>query len=326
MLADLDHPHIVAVLDVIDDGDGVAIAMPLARGGSLRRLLDERQTLSAGQVVAVVAPVADALASAHRRGLVHGDVKPENVLFTSDGEPLLSDFGAARHLATPVVAGSDVMAPRPISIPSCSTAPRRARSNDLYSLAVVCYEALTGAPPHGGSTEEILLAADRSDHPRLSDMSSIPGPLADLVERAISRHAPRPAARDAGVRSGTAGVGRSSVGGAARPASIGPGAPVPVRAGDRRIREAGRHGTQAVRTPTATPDRHRPASGPPADRRRVVALGTVALALAGASGCVMVITDASKPRRASSHDPQRVVSHVSEARSAEPAPSGSVST
>ena len=98
VLTELDHPHIVRVFEVVHDGDGVALAMQFAAGGSLDDLLAERGRLSPGQVVAVAAPVADALASAHRRGVLHGDVKPANVLFTTDGEPLLGDFGVARTL------------------------------------------------------------------------------------------------------------------------------------------------------------------------------------------------------------------------------------
>ena len=121
VLTELDHPHVVRVLEVLHDGDGVAIAMQYAPGGSLADLLAERGRLGPGQVVAVAAPVADALASAHRRGVLHGDVKPANILFTSDGEPLLGDFGVARTLG---LVTSDQVAARPsTSRPSCSTAP-----------------------------------------------------------------------------------------------------------------------------------------------------------------------------------------------------------
>src|SRR5512132_1389124 len=76
VLTELDHPHVVRVLEVVADGDGVALAMQFAPGGSLADLLAERARLAPGEVVAVAAPVADALASAHRRGVLHGDVKP----------------------------------------------------------------------------------------------------------------------------------------------------------------------------------------------------------------------------------------------------------
>src|SRR5262245_27349038 len=72
VLAGLDHPHLVRVLEVVDDGDGIALALQLAPGGSLDRLLDQRGPLTAGEVVAVAAPLADAMASAHRRQVIHG--------------------------------------------------------------------------------------------------------------------------------------------------------------------------------------------------------------------------------------------------------------
>lgn len=107
ILADLDHPHIVRVLDVLPDRTDVAIVMSYARGGSLHDLLAERGRLSPGETIAVLARVADALGSAHRRGVLHGDVKPANILFTTDGEPLLGDFGVAQHL-TPEAAGLEI--------------------------------------------------------------------------------------------------------------------------------------------------------------------------------------------------------------------------
>src|SRR5438128_1237703 len=92
-LVALDHPHVVRVLEVLEHDEGVVVVMQYAPGGSLAELLSARRRLDAGETVAVAAPLADALASAHRHGIVHGDVKPSNILFTSDGEPLLADFG-----------------------------------------------------------------------------------------------------------------------------------------------------------------------------------------------------------------------------------------
>ena len=149
ILAELDHPHIVRVLEVVQDGDGVALAMQFAPGGSLADLLAERGRLTPGQVVAVAAPIADALASAHRRGVLHGDVKPANVLFTSDGEPLLTDFGVARTLdqvtSDHISGTAEYLAPELLD-----GAPPDVRA-DIYSLGVACYEALTGRPPYTGA-------------------------------------------------------------------------------------------------------------------------------------------------------------------------------
>lgn len=186
LLAGLDHPHIVRVLEVLHDGDGIALAMQFAPGGSLDDLLAERGRLAAGQVVAVAAPVADALASAHRRGIVHGDVKPANVLFTSDGEPLLSDFGVARTLggvtSDQVSGTAEYLAPELLE--GAHPDPRA----DVYSLGVVCYLALAGQPPYAGPVPlAVVRAADTGQHLRLESLTHVPEPLAEVVERAMDR-------------------------------------------------------------------------------------------------------------------------------------------
>jgi tRNA A-37 threonylcarbamoyl transferase component Bud32 len=186
LLTELDHPHIVRVLEVLEDGDGIALAMQFAPGGSLDDLLAERARLRPGQVVAVAAPVADALASAHRRGILHGDVKPANVLFTSDGEPLLSDFGVARTLggrtSDEVSGTAEYVAPELLD--GAHPDPRA----DVYSLGVVCYQALAGQPPYTGPVPlAVVRAADSGRHLRLESLTHVPEPLADVVERAMDR-------------------------------------------------------------------------------------------------------------------------------------------
>jgi Protein kinase domain len=186
LLTELDHPHVVRVLEVLHDGDGVALAMQLATGGSLSGLLVERGRLAPGEVVAVAAPVADALASAHRRGVLHGDVKPANVLFTSDGEPLLSDFGVARTLGATT---SDHVSGTPEYVaPELLDGARPDPRADVYALGIVCYEALAGQPPYRGPTPiAVVRAADTGHHPRLESLAPAPEALAAAVERAIDR-------------------------------------------------------------------------------------------------------------------------------------------
>jgi hypothetical protein len=156
VLAELDNLHIVRILGVIDDEHDPSIVMQFAAGGSLADLLAERGRLAPGEVVAVAVPVAEALASAHARGLVHGDVKPANILFTSDGQPLLADFGMAEYVA-----------------PGSSASPVA----DVHALGVVCYRALTGANAGDG---------------RRTEAAGVPRALAAVVDRAL---APDPAGR-----------------------------------------------------------------------------------------------------------------------------------
>jgi hypothetical protein len=265
VLTELDHPHIVRVLEVIHDGDGVALAMQFAPGGSLDDLLAERGRLPAGQVVAVAAPVADALASAHRRGVLHGDVKPANVLFTSDGEALLTDFGVARtlgRLTSDQISGTaEYLAPELLD--GGHPDPR----TDVYSLAVVCYQALAGRPPYTGTVPlAVARAADAGRHERLEQLSGVPEPLARVVEQAMDRHPDR--------RFGTSDEFARALRAA-------------VPAGEIRVPEPaagpgqGTHGAGTGLTRTFGPRPPRPEAPQRRSRRRLPLVAVVGVAAAG---------------------------------------------
>ncbi len=291
VLADLDHPHIVRVFDVLDDGDDVAIVMPLARGGSLRDLLAERGRLAPGQVVAVLAPVAAALGSAHRRGVLHGDVKPANILFTSDGEPLLSDFGVARSLATASPGSTGEVAGTAAYLdPELLATGRHEPRNDIYGVGVVAYFALSGRLPFtGAAPDDIVVAADLGSHPSLLEDRSVPAPLAEVVESAMARFPDeRPATGEELAQALRAAVEPASVvlPGTALSAVVEDDA-APAAADDGHEGDAGdgdegderRHGTRLFGPRPPRPGREEPEP----DRRVAVVsvLVVVALALAG---------------------------------------------
>ncbi len=265
VLTELDHPHIVRVFEVVHDGDGVALAMQFAAGGSLADLLVERGRLSPGQVVAVAAPVADALASAHRRGVLHGDVKPANILFTTDGEPLLSDFGVARTLgqltSDQATGTAEYLAPELLD-----GSPPDPRA-DVYSLGIVCYQALAGVPPYRGpSPLAVVRAADLGAHDRLDTIPGVPGPLAVVVEQAIDR--------DPGRRFGTADAfARALRGAVPADAPSLPGPAVGHAPPDDDVVSSA--------TRTFGPRPPRPEVAPPKRRTRVMATAVVGLVAAG---------------------------------------------
>ncbi|KOV94233.1 serine/threonine-protein kinase [Streptomyces sp. NRRL B-3648] len=158
-LLGLEHPHIVTVRDMVVDGNDLALVMDLVRGTDLRTRLERERRLAPEAAVAIVADVADALAAAHAAGVVHRDVKPENVLLDMQGPlgpggahpALLTDFGVAKLIdsprrtrATKIIGTPDYLAPEIVE----GLPPRAAV--DIYALATVLYELLAGFTPFGG--------------------------------------------------------------------------------------------------------------------------------------------------------------------------------
>ena len=144
LLGGLDTPYVVRLRTVIGSGADAVLVLDHADGGSLAALLARRGVLDAGEVVTIAGPLAQALAAAHARGLVHGDVTPSNVLFTGDGMPLLSDLGLAR-VAGERLASVDRTAE--YVDPAVASGGEPDGAADVWALAAVCHHMLAGAPP-----------------------------------------------------------------------------------------------------------------------------------------------------------------------------------
>lgn len=186
----LSHPSILRLLEVVEDGDGLALVVPFASGGTLAaRIAAADPGLTPAMVADLGARLGGALAAAHDAGLVHRDIKPTNVLFDAEGQPLLADFGTARLLGEGRIAAAgtaEYLDPEVLSGPP-------GVASDVYGLGATLYEALAGVPPYAGSTPEATLrAADRGLHAPLGELVGAPPVLVDAVERAIARD---PAAR-----------------------------------------------------------------------------------------------------------------------------------
>ncbi|WP_434590329.1 serine/threonine-protein kinase [Streptomyces sp. A5-4] len=158
-LLGLDHPRVVSVRDLVVDGNDLALVMDLVRGTDLRTRLDRERRMAPEAAVAIAADVADGLAAAHAAGVVHRDVKPENILLDMEGPlgpggahpALLTDFGVAKLIDTPrrtratkIIGTPDYLAPEIVE----GLPPRAAV--DIYALATVLYELLAGFTPFGG--------------------------------------------------------------------------------------------------------------------------------------------------------------------------------
>lgn len=160
-VAALNHPGIVQVYDWGEEDDGPFLVLEYLAGGSLRDLLDAGFRLGPAQAARVGAGAARALAYAHRRGFVHRDIKPENLLFDAEGEVHIADFGLARALAEAAwtePSGAVLGTARYASPEQAEGLALDGRS-DVYSLALVLYEAVTGKVPFGADTTVATLMA-----------------------------------------------------------------------------------------------------------------------------------------------------------------------
>lgn len=152
--ASLAHPNVLAVYDWGEDGRGPFLVLEFLGGGSLRDLLDDDRRLSVAQALSVGAQAAEGLAFAHARGFVHRDVKPANLLFGEEGRLRVADFGLARALAEAAYtepAGAMVGTARYAAPEQAQGRPVDGRA-DVYSLALVLYEAVTGVVPFASDT------------------------------------------------------------------------------------------------------------------------------------------------------------------------------
>ena len=190
--ARLSNPHVVAVTDQGQDGDVIFLVMELIDGQTLRELLREAGRLDARQALEIMLPILDALAAAHRAGLVHRDVKPENVLVAVDGSVKVGDFGLARAVdASPLTATAGLLlgtvaylAPEQVAR---GVADARA---DVYACGVVLFELLTGHPPFQG-TSALQVA-----YQHLNENVPAPSSLVEGIPPAVDRLVAAATARD----------------------------------------------------------------------------------------------------------------------------------
>jgi serine/threonine protein kinase len=191
--AQLSHPHIVPIYDV-GSRDGIAyFVMGLIKGGNLAALLAREPRQPTGQVRRILAEVADALAYAHLHGVVHRDIKPDNILLDPDsGRAVVTDFGIARAVEAGTrltLTGIAVGTPTYMS-PEQATGEREMDGrSDIYSLGVVGYQMLTGRVPFSAGTSMALFFKHLTEAPRpIAELCpDAPRTLRTVVERALMK-------------------------------------------------------------------------------------------------------------------------------------------
>jgi serine/threonine-protein kinase len=190
----LSHPNVVTIYDIGHAGDVVYMAMEYIEGTELRDLL-LRGRLDAVAAVDLAAQVAEGLAYAHARGVVHRDVKPANIMVPRDGPAKIMDFGIARMRASEVKTQTGMLlgSPKYMS-PEQLLGGAVDQRSDIFALGVVLYEALTGAPPFSGSDiTQIMYQIVNAVPPPPSAVNSRVPPMLDLiVAKALAKE---PAAR-----------------------------------------------------------------------------------------------------------------------------------
>jgi eukaryotic-like serine/threonine-protein kinase len=196
--ARLQHPHIVPLLTAGDAGGLPYFTMPLVKGDSLRVRLETRGELPLNDAVRLLREIATALAHAHDHGIVHRDIKPDNILL-SGGSAMVTDFGVAKALSasshveehTGRSMGVAMGTPAYMAPEQATADPNVDHRADIYTFGVLAYELLTGQPPFVGHTRRGLLAAHVTELPEpiIGRRSTIPPMLAALVMRCLEKRA-----------------------------------------------------------------------------------------------------------------------------------------
>lgn len=205
VLTRLRHPHVVAVRDLVVEGERLAIVMDLVEGGSLRDALDERGTLPPAEAVALTAAVLDALAAAHAVGTVHRDIKPDNVLLAREAgadedDPgaavRVVDFGIARVIderrrsTTAIIGTPEYMSPELVTLGEAGP------PSDVYATGILLYELLSGRTPFAGPGTDFTVAYRHvsAEAPRLD----VPDDVWRVLHRLLGKApAERPSAAEA---------------------------------------------------------------------------------------------------------------------------------
>jgi len=179
VLSDLDDPNVVRLYEYVESSAGAAIVMELVKGVSLREILAHQGATTAEAALIVLQGSLLGLGAAHRRGVVHRDYKPENVLVNGEGASKLTDFGLAARVGERPLAAGTLRYVAPEQIDGAPASP----AGDVYAATATFYECLTGHPPFTGEPDELL----RKHHDEPVPLDPVPISLRSLVAAGMAK-------------------------------------------------------------------------------------------------------------------------------------------
>jgi serine/threonine-protein kinase len=187
--AGLSHPNIVGIFDRGEWNGTYYIAMEYVAGRTLKTVVRERGALDPAAAIDIVTQILQAARFAHKRGVIHRDLKPHNVILDEEGRVRVTDFGIARAGASEMTLTGSIMGTAQYLSPEQAQGHAVSARSDLYAVGIILYELLTGAVPFDGETAVAIAFKQVSAEPRAPSESQpgVPAPLDAVVLRALAK-------------------------------------------------------------------------------------------------------------------------------------------